>query len=160
MANPQNKLTLQTAFLTNAAQQTLSLFDITAFDRDLTLRTNYYGGVEFNDGDPSTAGDDYYSWELSIDDLNDRDHDGIPDFSDEPQSTAPRRPVLTLMGTSTNLLLTISGDVGRLHRVLETTNLTAGNWLTNLSFTLTNDPQSVALPAPLGAVKFWRVKAE
>ena len=64
------------------------------------------------------------------------------------------------MGTSTNLLLKISGDVGRLHRVLETTNLTAGNWLTNLSLTLTSDPQTVALPSPPVAVKFWRVKAE
>jgi hypothetical protein len=161
MANPQNKLTLQTAFLTNATQQTLSLFDITAFDRDLTLRTNYYGGVEFNDGDLSTAGDDYYSWELSIDDLNDRDHDGIPDFSDDPASDVlPRRPLLSLARGQTNLQLTISGDVGRMHRVLESSNPTAGNWLTNRSLILTNDPQTVVLPAPAVAGKFWRVKAE
>lgn len=161
MANPQNQLTLQSAFLTNAMQQTLSLFDTTAFDRDLTLRTNYYGGVEFNDGDLSTAGEDYYSWELSIDDLNDSDHDGIPDFSDDPASVVlPRRPLLSLARGQTNLLLTISGELGRMHRVLETTNLTAGNWQTNLSLTLTNDPQTVALPLPPGAVKFWRVKAE
>ncbi len=161
LANPHNNLTLQTAFLTNATQQTLSLFDTTAFDRDLTLRTNYYGGVEFNDGDLSTAGDDYYSWELSIDDLNDSDRDGIPDFSDDPASVVlPRRPLLSLARGQTNLLLTISGDLGRIHRVLETTNLTAGNWLTNLSLTLTNDPQTVVLPAPAVAVKFWRVKAE
>jgi hypothetical protein len=50
--------------------------------------------------------------------------------------------------------------VGRLHRILESTNLTAENWLTNLSLTLTNDPQTVILPAPAVAVKFWRVKAE
>lgn len=158
--NPHNDLTLQTAFLTNAAQQTLSLFDIPDFTRDLSLRTNYYGLVEFNDGDFNTAEDDYYSWELSIDDLNDSDHDGIPDFSDEPQTASPSPPLLSLTASSTNLLLTVSGDVGRLHRVLETTNLLTGNWLTNLSFTLSNNPQAVSLPLPPGAVKFWRVKAE
>ena len=159
VANPHNNLTLQSASLTNAAQQMLTLFMSTTFLRDTTLVTNYYGAVEFNDGDPNTAAADYFRWELSIDDPNDSDHDGIPDFSDEPQTTSPRRPGLSLMGTSTNLLLTISGDVGRPHRVLETTNLAAGIWLTNLSFTLTNDPQTVALPLPSGGMKFWRALA-
>lgn len=161
VANPHNDLMLQTAFLTNAAQQTFSLFDPTVFTRDANLRTNYYGAVDFNDGDLNTVAEDYYRWELSIDDPNDSDHDGIPDFSDDPSSVVPpRRPVLLLTATSTNLLLTISGDVGRLHRVLEATNLAVGNWLTNRSFTLTNDPQTVSLPLPPGAAKFWRVKAE
>jgi hypothetical protein len=156
IANPHNNLTLQTAFLTNVTQQIFSLFDTTAFSRDLALRTNYYGGVEFNDGDLNTGGEDYYSWELSIDDLNDSDHDGIPDFSDEPQIASPRQPVLSFAGTSTNLLLTISGDVNRLYHILESTNLVAGNWKTNLSLTLTNDPQTVALPLPIVPIKFWR----
>lgn len=157
IANPHNNLTLQTAFLTNAAQQTFSLFDTTVLTRDAALLTNYYGAVEFNDGDPNTAGEDYYSWELSIDDPNDSDHDGIPDFSDEPQTASPRRPVLSLKGTSTNLLLTISGDVGRLHQILESTNLATGNWKTNLSLTLTNDSQTISLPLPTTPVKLWRV---
>ena len=139
VANPHDRLTLQSASLTNAAQQIFTLFESTTFYRDLSLVTNYYGGVEFNDGDLNTAAADYYSWELSIDDLNDTDHDGIPDFSDEPASAAPRRPLLTLARGTTNLLLTISGDVGRLHHILESTNLSAGNWKTNLALTLTND---------------------
>jgi hypothetical protein len=157
VADPHNQMTLQSAFLTNAAQQTLTLFTSTTFLRDTILLTNYYGGVEFNDGDLNTAAEDYYSWELSIDDPNDSDHDGIPNFSDEPQTASPRRPVLSLTGTSTNLLLTISGDVGRLHHILESTNLATGNWKTNLSLTLTNDPQTISLPLTSVPIKLWRV---
>lgn len=159
--NRFNQLTLQSAFLTNASLQTLSLFTSTTFFRRTANPTNYFGDVEFNDGDPSTFDDDYYSWVLSIDDLNDTDHDLIPDFSDDPASALPRRPLLSLArGTNNNLWLQISGDAGRMHRVLETTSLAGGNWLTNLSLTLTNDPQSVSLPLPAGAVRFWRVTAE
>ncbi len=160
IANPHNLLTLQSASLTNGAQQTLTLYSSTTFHRDLSLVTNYYGGVEFNDGDLNTAAEDYFSWELSIDDLNDTDHDGIPDFSDEPTIAPPRRPLLSLTRSNTNLLLKISGDVGRMHRILENTNSPASNWLTNLSLTLTNDPQTVSLLLPPGKVKFWRVQAE
>ncbi len=161
ITNPYNRLTLQTAPLTNLAQQAFSLFSSSVFNRDASLGTNYYGGLEFNDGDLNTVGEDYFSWELSIDDLNDGDHDGIPDFSDDPAAIAPpRQPGLALAPGPTQLLLTISGDVGRLHRILETTNLAAGNWLTNLSLTLTNDPQIVSLPLPSGPLKFWRVTAE
>jgi len=160
VGDPRNNLTLQSATLNNAAQQSLTLFMATTFFRDPFLVTNYYGAVELNDGELNTVVEDFYSWELSIDDPNDSDHDGIPDFSDEPQSTSSRRPMLSLTGTFTNLLLAISGDVGRLHRVLESTDLAAGSWLTNLSITLTNDPQIVTLPLPPGAMKFWRVQAE
>lgn len=160
IANPLNRLTLQSAFLTNSAQQTFSLFETTVFTRDPALATNYYGAVEFDDGDLNTTGADYFSWELSIDDPNDSDHDGIPDFSDAPTSVVPpRRPLLLLARGETNLLLTISGDAGRLHHILETTDLATGNWRTNLSLTLTNDPQTVSLPLPDVAKKFWRVFA-
>jgi len=155
--NPHDSLELQTAFLTNSAQQTLSLFETTIFSWDTFLRTNYYGGVEFIDGDLSTAAEDYYSWELSIDDLNDSDHDGIPDFSDEPSAVVPpRRPRLSLARNQTDLLLTISGETNRLYHILENTNLASGSWTTNLSITLTNDPQTVSLTLPSGPTKFWR----
>src|SRR4030095_2708247 len=106
--NRFNQLTLQSAYLTNASMQTLSLYVPTKFLRRTVNSTNYFGPVEFNDGDLSTPGvDDYYSWVLSIDDLNDADHDGIPDFSDDPSSVAlPRRPLLSLTHELTNVLLT------------------------------------------------------
>lgn len=150
-------LVLREGFWTNAAAQVLTLIE-SDLDRDTNLGTNYFGYVEFADGDVNTAGYDYPYWELSIDDLNDSDHDGIPDFSDDPGVVLPRFPTLALQLTATNLLLTISGDVGRLHHVLGRTNLTAGTgWQTNLSVTLTNDPQIVALPLPTTPARFWQV---
>lgn len=159
--DPFDELSLESAFLTNATPQTLDLYEPTPIYRDLVLGTNYYGPVEFNDGDLTTPDEDYYSWELSIDDLNDGDGDGIPDFSDDPSGTTPpRRPQLSLARSPTNLLLSISGDVGRLHHVLESSSLAAGSWVTNVSLTLTNDPQVIALPLPPAGARFWRATAQ
>ena len=159
--NRFNRLTLQSVLLTNASQQTFDLYVPTTFLRRTTLQTNYYGNVEFNDGDPNTFDDDYYSWMLSIDDLNDADHDGIPDFSDDLATvTPPRRPQLALAQGPTNFLLTLSGDLGRLHQVQETTNAASPDWQTVLSITLTNDPQTVSIPLPPTMTRFWRALAQ
>jgi hypothetical protein len=57
-------------------------------------------------------------------------------------------------------LLSISGDIGRTHRILQKTVLNSANWTTNLSVQLTNDPQIVSLPLPPAATSFWQVLAE
>lgn len=159
--DPYDELTLDNAFLTNAIAQWLDLYEPTPLYRDLSLGTNYYGPVEYNDGDPTTVEEDYYSWELSIDDLNDSDKDGIPDFSDDPHTvTLPRPPHLSLSQSPTNLLLTVSGDVGHLHHIQEATNAAAPHWQTVVSVTLTNDPQTVSLPLPPGGIHFWRALAQ
>ena len=156
VTEPYDELTLMSGNLTNSALQTLDYFS-TAFDRDLLLETNYYGFIGFVDGDLNTSAPDYYIWTLSVDDLNDSDDDDIPDFSDDPSGVSlPRQPSLSLAVTATNFLLTISGDVGFLHHILESTNLAGGNWTTNLSVTLTNDPQVVSLPLSTVRAKFWR----
>jgi hypothetical protein len=159
-----NRLTLQSVFLTNDAQQVLTLYTNTTFLRRTGHATNYYGNVEFDDGDLNTPGpglEDYYTWMLSIDDLNDADHDGIPDFSDDlPSVTPPRAPQLSLALGPTNLLFTLRGDVGRLHHILETGNLSSGAWLTNLSLTLTSDPQTISIPRPATTARFWRAMAQ
>lgn len=160
MNDPFDELTLRSLFLTNASMQTLTLYTSNSFFRDVTLLTNYYGDVEFSDGNPNTGADDYYDWMLSIDDLNDTDNDTIPDFSDDPGSLLPRHPVLTLTRGTTNLWLTISGDIGHMHRILEAASLTPASWFTNQSVQLTNDPQTVSLPLPSSGVRFWRVLAE
>jgi len=147
-----NLLQLQTGAWTNALSQSLS-YTNNWFSRDLPWFTNYYGLVKFADGDPTTGGADYRYWVLSIDDLNDSDHDGIPNFSDDP-----RRPVLTLTRGSTNLLLKISGDVGWPHDIQSVTNVASTNWQAVTSLTLTNDPQTVSLSIPTGP-KFWRARA-
>lgn len=154
--NRFNELTLQPGAWTNAAMETLTFLE-DDYLHDSTYPTNYYGYFDFDDGDLSTGEPDYYTWLLSIDDPNDADNDGIPDLSDDPQIVLPpRRPRLALNRTPTNLLLSISGDVGRLHQIQGATSLTSPNWSNILSVTLTNDPQTVSLPIPAEMQKFWR----
>jgi hypothetical protein len=153
-------LTNQPGLLTNASLQTLS-YDREIFTRgNPTWPTNYAGYVYFTDGNPGTAGQDYQRWILSIDDTNDANANGIPDFSDNPASvTPPRAPHLSLSLGSTNLLLKISGDVGHSNQIQQITSLSTTNWQTLSSFLQTNDPQTVSLPLPTGNPKYWRVVA-
>ena len=60
---------------------------------------------------------------------------------------------------SGNLQLTISGDIGHVHQIQETTSLANPNWQPVQSVTLTSDPQVVTLALPSGP-KFWRVVAQ
>ncbi len=158
-ADPFNQLMLQSGTWTNASSQTLT-YSASSCLRDPRWPTNYYGGLVFDDGDPNTPSADYYAWYISIDDTNDVDADGIPDFSDDPLVLLPRRPVITFSGGVTNCWLTISGDINHLHEIQESTNLLSTNWLPVMSFTLTNDPQTVSLPLPATRLKFWRVRAQ
>jgi hypothetical protein len=157
--NRFNKLTLQASAWTNASLQTLNSFQ-SVCTRDVIWPTNYFGNLTFDDGDPNTGAADYYAWVLSIDDMNDADHDGIPDLSDDPFISLARRPVLTLARGATNCWLTIAGDINHLHEIQESTNLVSTNWVTVMSFTLTNDPQTVSLPLPTAGSKFLRVRAQ
>ncbi len=156
-----NKLALQPGVLTltNFVAQTLTNLD-DPFQRDPIWPTNYFGYVDFEDGDPNTPDDpDYLTWFLSIDDTNDSDGDGIPDFSDDVASTSASAPLLILSPGSTNLMLNVTGTVGRTHEVQRNFLLDQTNWATVLSFSLTNSPQSVVLPLPTNAASFWRVRA-
>jgi hypothetical protein len=129
------------------------------FRRDLPWTTNYYGFVQFADGDPNTPAPDYLNWLLSIDDPNDANDNGVPDFSDNPQTAPPpRAPLLALTWTSTNLLLSISDDVGHLLDLQQAPSLPATNWQTMISITLTNDPQMVPVYPPTPAT-FYRALA-
>jgi hypothetical protein len=158
-ADQFNTLTNQPGVWTNAALQTLA-FDSEIFSRDPTWPTNYYGYVYFSDGDPATDGADYQLWLLSIDDTNDADADGVPDFSDDPASvTPPRAPTLSLALGQTNVLLTISGDTGHTNLIQAATSLISADWQTASSLMLTNDPQTVSLPLP-SQPTFWRVLAQ
>ena len=130
------------------------------FLRDPYWPTNYYGWVDMQDGEPNTGEPDYLYWNLSIDDTNDADHDTIPDFSDDPQTAPPRQPRLTLTLNAGHALLTIAGDVGRLHEVQQLTDLSSTNWQPVESVILTNDPQTVSLSSPVGNPTFWRVRAQ
>jgi hypothetical protein len=158
-ANRFNQCTNAAGSWTNSVEQTLN-FAQHLFTRHLpTWTTNYYGYVEFDDGDPYTSEADYWLWELSINDRNDSDHDGIPDFSDDPIAVVARRPILTLALGSTNLWLTISGDIGRTNQIQEISSLTSTNWQNVFSVKLTNDPQTVSVPF-LATNRFWRVTTQ
>ncbi|MGO8696396.1 MAG: hypothetical protein ACLQVY_01570 [Limisphaerales bacterium] len=154
-------LTNEPGIWTNALPQPLS-FDAEVFTRSAPdWPTNYGGYIYFDNGDPSTPQPAYQLWVLSIDDPNDSNGNGIPDFSDDPASVLPppRAPSLALALGPTNLLLTISGDVNHTHQIQETGSLAPANWQTALSFLLTNDPQVVSLALPTGTSNFWRVVA-
>lgn len=155
-----DELMLQAGMWTNGAMQSLIFFEDWLF-REAPWTTNYYdyGWFEFQDGDPGTAGQDYLFWVLSIDDPNDADGDGIPDFSDDPPGP-PRRPLLTLTRGTTNWWLTVHGDPHRLHHIQETTSLASADWQTVISVTLTNDPQTLSLSLATDQSRFWRVLAE
>jgi len=154
-ANPLNELDLRPGVWTNTASESLTFSVTNRFDRDAT---NYFGFVDFDDGDLNTVEPDYLTWGLSIDDANDSDSDGVPDFSDSPASTPPpRAPALVLMRDVSGFLLGISGTVGRAHEVQEVSSLGDTNWNMVLSVTLTNDPQIVTLPPSTSATRFWRV---
>ncbi|HXR08366.1 MAG TPA: hypothetical protein VN765_13600 [Candidatus Acidoferrum sp.] len=155
--NRFNALIFQPGAWTNAAQQTLT-YTNSLFTRDPTWPTNYGGYVLFYDVSDPTNPPPYNLWVLSIDDPNDSNHNGIPDFSDDP--SPPRRPTLSLARGPTNLWLTVSGDVGHLHQVQEAPSLTPANWTTIWSESLTNDPQTVSIPQPSAAAKFWRALAQ
>jgi hypothetical protein len=156
--NRFNLLILQSGTWSNNAMQTLT-FTNNLFLRIAAWPTNYGGYFDFADWDPNTSDPDYISWGMSIDDTNDFNHNGIPDFSDDPPAPA-RPPLLALTPTSTNFLLTIHGDTGRVHQVQESLVLPATNWHSVVSVTLTNDPQTILLPLSVTQSKFWRVQAQ
>jgi hypothetical protein len=66
--------------------------------------------------------------------------------------------LLALKLGTTNLLLVISGDVGRSHLIQTNTSLASTNWQLAQSITLATDPQMVSLPIPTGTT-FWRALA-
>lgn len=159
-SDPVNELTLVGANLTNTYAQPLGFFIETLFVREAAYPSNYIGAVEFDDGDPaSTPFDaDYFTWQLSINDLNDTDEDGIPDFSDDPTVSQPAVPNLAIELGASDILLTITGEMGRMHEILSAGSVASTSWQTNLSVTLTNSPQVILLPRP-EVTTFWQVVA-
>jgi hypothetical protein len=156
--NRFDEFTLRHAVWTNAFDQTFQISnDIDPFLRDLSLKTNYYGYVDIDDGNPGTSNPDYLTWVLSIDDVNDSNGNGIPDFSDDPGGSV-RRPTVLLSLSNTNVTFTISSTVGRTVEIQESSSLSQTNWARVTSFAPTNDPQVVPLPRPAEGTKFWRLQ--
>jgi len=157
--NRFNQLILQPGGWTNSTAQLLT-YTNNSFERVAPWTTNYYGLVQFADGDPNTAEADYVFWGLSIDDNNDANHNGIPDFSDDPQLiTPPHPPSLAVTWNLGNALISLSGDIGHLHEIQQALTLPATNWQTVVSVTLTNSTETVPIVLPPGPAAFWRAVA-
>jgi hypothetical protein len=123
--SPQNRfdvLRLEAGAWTNASLQSLTNTN-TIINRDLQVKTNYYGYVLFDDGRPETSDPDYRIWVLSINDPNETDMDGIPDFSDDPQAPVAPAPRLDLSWADGRLLLVIRGEVGQNCEIQEAAQL-------------------------------------
>lgn len=158
-SDPYDELTMDQGSWTNASGTEFFFLSDTV-ERDSSWPTNYFGVIEFDDWQMDFPDPDYYLWILSIDDLNDADNDGIPDFSDDASVVAPRTPEISVHPGAGVVVLTISGDVGTACQILESSSLSvfpSTNWPPVLSFTLTNDPHVVSLPISPGN-KFWRVR--
>jgi hypothetical protein len=103
--------------------------------------------------------DDYLTWILSIDDLNDANHNGIPDLSDDAAVAPPRRPDFGVQRVGTLLEFTIHGDVGHRHLLQEASVVNGTTWDTIQTLNLATDPQTVSVPIPT-TNRFWRVVAQ
>ena len=160
ISNPTDELTLQPGAWTNASSQALTFMTDT-YHRDAPWLTNSYGYFDFDDGDPNTTDADYFTWILSIDDTNDFNGNGIPDFSDNPQVvTPPTPPVIKLELHPTSVGFAIQGNIGHTLKIQEIDSLSSTNWKTVLTTNITLDPQPVSLPRPSGEIKFWRAVVE
>lgn len=155
--NRFNWIDLQAGTLMAADGQVLSN-RLAELERDDFSRTNYFGFLDFVDGDPSTGTLDFLTWILSIDDPNDSDGDGIPDLSDDPAPTLSEAS-LGIARTNGALSLSLRGESGRVYDIEETASLSPPDWITTLSVTLTNSVQSVQLAEPGESPRFWRVRA-
>jgi hypothetical protein len=159
--NPTNafdELDVDAGIWTNLATMGEYSFFPTTLYRESTWPTNYYGWVDFLDGSPASGEEDYISWMLSIDDPNDSDKDGIPDFSDDP-ATQPLAPSLKVAAANGGFQLSITGESGRTYVVESCSTLGAG-WTPSTNVLMTNQSQAVLLRIPQGQTAFWRVKVE
>jgi len=153
-----NDMMLLPGTLTNAAVQPFP-YATEDIKRDQNLKTNYFGYLDFKDGDPSTSTPDFLTWVFSIYDPNDANGNGIPDLSDNPGPSAGGQAILALSRSANQLLLSITATAGKSYSIEEATALGQTNWLKSTTITLTNSPQVVALPLPITPVRFWRLRS-
>jgi hypothetical protein len=132
-------------------------FAVDVLLRDAAVRTNYYALMDLEDGDLATPELDYVTWQMSIDDLNDRDRDGIPDLSDDlPDGGAG--PRLSVVRSGDRLRIEIFGEAGRTYD-LEETRVLDRDWTMATSIQLTNAVQTLELPLSQDGNRFWRMRA-
>lgn len=147
-----DRVAMEAGVLTNEVGQFLAFDRVAKLDRE---GADYLDFLLFHDGDPNTREEDFVVWRLRIHDPNDADGNGVPDLSD---AAGTRRPTLQLSRSSSQLLATIGGDIGKVHELQTVASLGQTNWSTTTSLTLTNDPQTFTLSLPTNRTAFWRVR--
>jgi len=157
-ANRFNELDFSATDWTNGFEQVLSIEE-GALMRFSKWPTNYSGYIDFTDGEPNTVDEDYQTWILSVDDLADADHDGIPDLSDDATVVPPERPAVAIQVAGGMVQFAVRGTVNHRHLLQEATAVDATTWTTVQTVTLASSPQTLTLPVPEGP-RFWRVVAE
>jgi hypothetical protein len=157
---PKNQLTLNAGAWKDEANRALS-YSAAVYTRDAQWPTNYYGYFNFRDPDHPSEFCPYGIWLLSIDDLNDFDHNGIPNLSDVLSSRPPpSAPKLRISVQDQELRLTVFNGAGYVHELQTTTELAPANWRASFSVDVTNDPQSITLPKATGAATYWRLRVK
>lgn len=150
-------LDLEAGTLTNASGESLT-YHLAELERDKFAKTNYFGFLDFVDGNPATGTIDFWDWVLSIDDPNDADADGIPDLSDDQVETPPSDLALGLSQSAGRLLLSIRGEPGRSYDIEHTEALGRAAWVRTMSVTLTNTAQVIEIEPPQAQATFWRAR--
>jgi hypothetical protein len=149
--NRFNLLTLSSGQWTN--QTDVFEFGECELQRDAAQPAVYHGTLK-------NPGGTYRQWLFSLVDTNDANRNGIPDLSDDVAVAPPRRPLLLLTRSASELRLRVGGEVGRTHLVQKASSPNTTNWTTIQTLTLTNDPQVVTMPLPGDSPAFWRVQAQ
>lgn len=116
---------------------------------------HYVTDMEFADGDPDTALVDYQRWTFWIFDPNDADGNGVPNLTD----AAPEAPQCAITADrSSQLTLSVSGSLNRLHEIQSAEQLFPALWKTIQTAVLTNTTQTFSLPMPAAGQSFFRVR--
>ena len=115
----------------------------------------YLGTIQLSEGYYQTGFADFLNWYISISDSNDADQNGVPDLSDLAPVSAP---TLTASRDGQQLLLGITGAVGRSYQLEFTPSLKPTNWASLQSVVVTNSPQTLLLPLESRANGFLRLR--
>ena len=121
------------------------------------LPTYYNGLIDFAEGMPALGPDSgYETWYLDLFDLNDANHNKIPDLAEPPIDLAP--PSLALALGPTNLNLFLGAHLGQTVYIDLSPTLERKNWSTLLTIPVTNAIQRLALPFPKTERAFFRAR--
>lgn len=122
-----------------------------AFSR---VRSNYWGIVRITNGVMASLDPLFRDWLWRIVDLNDSDHDGIPDLSDDAPAFPP---LLSLQRTDQSLDLKMSGEPDAAYVLESAETLTKqGTWLSEQNVTIPPSGSTNLILSAGTKSKFWR----